>query len=110
LGDGVGGSNQPLAVRVMHLCNELEIHFRLGGKDGAVAMARQRSGTALDPDLVFTFCSDPGGVLNVVGRTSLWDDLLSAESGEAPEAYPCTGLPRAGATTLSLVNGQGGLS
>ena len=77
--NGVPGPNQPLAVRVMHLCNELEIHYRLGGRAGAVAMARQRSGTALEPALVSTFCSDPDGVLGVVGRASLWDDLLAAE-------------------------------
>src|SRR5229473_722020 len=77
--NGVPGPNQPLAVRVMHLCNELETHYRLGGRADAVAMARQRSGTALEPALVSTFCSDPDGVLGVVGRASLWDDLLAAE-------------------------------
>jgi HD-GYP domain-containing protein (c-di-GMP phosphodiesterase class II) len=77
--NGVPGPNQPLAARVMHLCNELEIHLRLGGPNGAAAMARQRSGTALDPALVATFCADPDGVLGVVGRASVWDDLLAAE-------------------------------
>jgi HD-GYP domain-containing protein (c-di-GMP phosphodiesterase class II) len=42
-------------------------------------MARQRSGTALEPALVSTFCSDPDGVLGVVGRAWLWDDLLATE-------------------------------
>jgi hypothetical protein len=42
--NGVVGPNQPLAVRVMQLCHELEIHYRLGGKTGAVAMTRERSG------------------------------------------------------------------
>src|SRR3984893_2224218 len=46
--NGVPGPNQPLAVRIMHLCNELEIHYRLRVRAGAVAMARQRSGTALE--------------------------------------------------------------
>jgi response regulator RpfG family c-di-GMP phosphodiesterase len=50
---GVLGPDQPPAVRVMHLCNELEIDYRLDGKPAAVAMARQRSGTALEPALVF---------------------------------------------------------
>src|ERR1700716_1906645 len=59
--NGVPGPNQSVAARVMHLCNELEIHNRLGGLAGAVAMARQRSGTAFDPALVSIFCSDPGG-------------------------------------------------
>jgi HD-GYP domain-containing protein (c-di-GMP phosphodiesterase class II) len=76
---GVSGPNLPLAVRVMHLCHEVEIHHRLGGRDGAVAMARQRSGGELDPELVSAFCADPDGVLGAVGRASLWGDLLAAE-------------------------------
>jgi hypothetical protein len=57
----------------MHLCNELEIHNRLGGRADALAMARQRSGTALELALVSAFCADPDAVLNVTGRASLWD-------------------------------------
>jgi hypothetical protein len=36
----------PLAARVMHLSNELEIHSRLGGEAATIAMVRQRSVSA----------------------------------------------------------------
>jgi hypothetical protein len=58
-------------VRVMTLANELEVHHRLGGPDAAVAMARKRAGSAFDPAIVEVFCTDPAGILAVVGRPSL---------------------------------------
>lgn len=76
---GIAGEALPFAVRVMSLANELEVHHRLGGQDAAVAMARKRSGGAFDPAVVQLFCTDPGGILAVVGRPSLWEDLLAAE-------------------------------
>jgi HD-GYP domain-containing protein (c-di-GMP phosphodiesterase class II) len=77
--DGVAGEAVPLVVRVMSLANELETHHRLGGPDAAVAMARKRSGGAFDPAIVEVFSADPSGILAVIGRPSLWDDLLAAE-------------------------------
>jgi HD-GYP domain-containing protein (c-di-GMP phosphodiesterase class II) len=79
--NGVAGEAQPLGVRVMVLCNEVEVHHRLGGRDAAVAMARERSGGAFDPALVAAFCADPDGVLAVIEGPSVWDDLLAAEPG-----------------------------
>ena len=85
--DGVAGEALPVAVRVMSLASELEVHHRLGGPDAAVAMARKRSGGAFDPAVVELFCADPAGVLAVIGRPSLWEDLLAAE----PEPHQVTG-------------------
>jgi HD-GYP domain-containing protein (c-di-GMP phosphodiesterase class II) len=82
--NGVAGEAQPLGVRVMSLGNEIEVHHRLYGRDAAVTMARKRSGGAFDPSIVDEFCADPDGVLAVLDRPSLWDDLLAAE----PEPHP----------------------
>lgn len=76
---GIAGEALPLAVRVMSLANEVEIHHRLGGVDAAAAMARKRSGGAFDPAVVEVFCADPGGILAVAGRPTLWEDVLAAE-------------------------------
>jgi HD-GYP domain-containing protein (c-di-GMP phosphodiesterase class II) len=76
---GAAGEALPFVVRVMSLANELEVHHRLGGPDAAVAMATKRSGSAFDPAVVEVFCADPGGILAVIGRPSLWEDLLAGE-------------------------------
>jgi HD-GYP domain-containing protein (c-di-GMP phosphodiesterase class II)/DNA-binding CsgD family transcriptional regulator len=79
--DGVPGTEQPDIVRVMTLCNEIEVHHRLSGPAGAEAMARQRAGGAFDPDLVSAFCAERDEVLAVAERPALWNDLLAAEPG-----------------------------
>lgn len=76
---GIRGTDIPLAVRVMHLCNELEIHSRLSGNEAAVAMALARSATAFDPALVSEFCDDPDPVLNAAGPAAIWNHLLACE-------------------------------
>jgi len=43
---GMAGTDLPITVRVMSLCNEVEIHHRLGGPQAAERMAQARSGTA----------------------------------------------------------------
>lgn len=77
--NGIPGTDQPIGVRVMTLCNEVEIHHRLYGRDGAVSMARNRSGSAFDPELVDAFCTDAGDLLSVIEPPSVWERLLAAE-------------------------------
>src|ERR1700736_2193634 len=77
--NGIPGEQQPLAARVMNLCNELEVHHRLGGVDAAIAVARTRAGGAFDPGVVGIFCSDPAGILGVLDQGSAWTALLEAE-------------------------------
>ena len=79
---GVGGEDLPVIVRVMSLCNELEIHYRLGGPEATEAMARQRSGTAFDPALVRLFCARRDSVLSVIDGPTVWADVLAAEPGD----------------------------
>lgn len=93
--NGVSGSDLPIAVRVMSLCNEVETHHRLHGRDGAVAMARQRSGSAFDPELVTAFCSDAEAVLATVEQASVWERLLAGEPGR-PRFVDGRGLLEAG--------------
>jgi HD-GYP domain-containing protein (c-di-GMP phosphodiesterase class II)/DNA-binding CsgD family transcriptional regulator len=49
---GRRGTEIPLATRVVQLAETCEVHQRLHGTSGALAMARKRSGTQFDPDLV----------------------------------------------------------
>src|SRR5450631_1439846 len=78
---GVPGPNQPLIARVVALCNELEVHNRLGGPKAAETMARDRAGGAFDPDLVAAFCADRDAVLAVLEPPALWESWLAAEPG-----------------------------
>ena len=50
------GEQIPLASRLINLADVVEVFRRTGGVDAAVAVARERSGTQFDPDLVDLFC------------------------------------------------------
>jgi HD-GYP domain-containing protein (c-di-GMP phosphodiesterase class II) len=76
---GVKGEQLPIEVRIMSLCNEVEVHHRLGGAQSAETMARQRSGAAFDPALVEVFCRERDSVLAVIDGPALWSDVLSVE-------------------------------
>src|SRR3954471_19938374 len=76
---GLGGEDLPLPVRVMTLCNEIEIHARLGGPDAAAEMVRQRSAAAFDPALADLYLADAETLLGVIDRPALWSDVLTAE-------------------------------
>ena len=87
--DGAGapgqapGEQSPLIVRVMTLCNEVEVHHTLGGPEAAVAVARRRAGGAFDPGLVEAFCRDSDRILGALDVPSAWDALMTAEPGRA---------------------------
>ncbi|HEV7195325.1 MAG TPA: HD domain-containing phosphohydrolase, partial [Pedococcus sp.] len=55
-GTGLPGGRRgdliPLATRVVQLAETCEVHQRTHGTSGALAMARERSGTQFDPSLV----------------------------------------------------------
>jgi HD-GYP domain-containing protein (c-di-GMP phosphodiesterase class II) len=80
----IGGDAIQRPVLVMQLARDIEIYHRLHGVEGALAMARARSGGAYNPEVVEAFLAAPGDVLDGIGEGSLWDAALAAEPGEAP--------------------------
>jgi HD-GYP domain-containing protein (c-di-GMP phosphodiesterase class II)/DNA-binding CsgD family transcriptional regulator len=60
---GVRGEQIALVVRLFHLADVVEVHHRRGGVPAALAVARSRSGSQFDPELVDAFCSTTTQVL-----------------------------------------------
>jgi HD-GYP domain-containing protein (c-di-GMP phosphodiesterase class II) len=74
LPSAAAGDAIPLGMRIVHLADVAEVHLRVGGPEAAVTMARQRSGTQLDPDLVEVFC---GAVDELVpAEEEVWDRTI----------------------------------
>src|SRR5207253_2604143 len=67
------------SMRVVQLAQDMDVMYRAGGVDYAIAVARQRSGGAYDPDWVTYFCSCAADVLPAVHDGSAWDGVLTAE-------------------------------
>jgi HD-GYP domain-containing protein (c-di-GMP phosphodiesterase class II) len=81
LPDGASGEDLPIEMRVAQLADVAEVHHRIYGVQGAVAMARSRRGGHLDPAVVDAFTADAEAILPRPGDDS-WDRALSI----APDA------------------------
>jgi HD-GYP domain-containing protein (c-di-GMP phosphodiesterase class II)/DNA-binding CsgD family transcriptional regulator len=76
---GVGGDDIAATVRLFHLADVAEVHHRVAGVDGAVAVARARRGTQFAPDVVDAFCQIAEDILSKVADLSGLHELLATE-------------------------------
>jgi HD domain len=60
---GAHGDEIPVQVRVAQVADMVEVHHRVYGVDGAVAMARSRRGGQFDPRVVDVFIQHADAVL-----------------------------------------------
>jgi HD-GYP domain-containing protein (c-di-GMP phosphodiesterase class II) len=69
------------AIRVVHLADIVEVFHRSGGVEAAVEVARSRSGTQFDPELVERFCACADEVLDGIDEVAGWDAVIAGEPG-----------------------------
>ncbi|MEN3316443.1 MAG: hypothetical protein V7605_2677 [Acidimicrobiaceae bacterium] len=73
------GEEIHVGVRLVHLASDVVTFDRLQGRDGAIAVARRRSGTAYDPALVDLFCDHADELLDGVHDPAVWAAAMAAE-------------------------------
>ncbi|MFI5955304.1 HD domain-containing phosphohydrolase [Cryptosporangium sp. NPDC051539] len=78
---GAAGADIPIEMRIAVLADIAEVHCRMYGMDGAVAMARSRRGGHFDPQVVDAFASDPRSLFPA-SDADPWDQALAV----APDA------------------------
>ena len=76
LPQGVAGEEIPIEMRVAQLADLAEVHQRMYGVEGAIAMARSRRGGQFDPAVVDAFASDAEALFLAPGDDP-WDRALS---------------------------------
>jgi HD-GYP domain-containing protein (c-di-GMP phosphodiesterase class II) len=76
---GLEGRQIPLASRLVGLAEHCEVAHRLGGIEGATALARQRSGTQFDPSLVALLCAHAAAIFGDLDSIGTWDAVIDAE-------------------------------
>ena len=82
---GLAGDTIPAEMRVAQLADMAEVHQRLYGVDGAVAMARSRRGGHFDPALVDVLLAAPEEVLAPSPGDDAWGDAIAhAPDAETP--------------------------
>ncbi len=68
-------------VRVVQLADVVEVFHRDGGVDAAVGVARERSGTQFDPEIVDCFCESAAELLEPLAEATSWDAVIAAQPG-----------------------------
>jgi HD-GYP domain-containing protein (c-di-GMP phosphodiesterase class II) len=81
---GASGEDIPIEMRVAQLADVAEVHQRMYGVSGAVAMARSRRGGHLDPTVVDAFTAHAEALFPAAGDDP-WERALSiAPDAETP--------------------------
>ena len=75
----VSGSAIAFSMRLFHLADTVEVHHRTGGVDAAIAVAQERRGKQLDPDVVDAFCARAHEVLGDRANEPDWKLILADE-------------------------------
>lgn len=80
---GASGQAIPMAMRVAQLADMAEVHQRLYGSEGAVAMASSRRGGQFDPQIVDAFVAGADEILAGPPTGDAWTAALR----EAPDRH-----------------------
>ncbi|WP_028067629.1 HD domain-containing phosphohydrolase [Solirubrobacter soli] len=76
---GTSGESLPPAIRLVHIASIAEVHHRVHGVDGAIAVTRERAGGQFDPRLAEAFADCAHDLLGQLADESSWDAVIAAE-------------------------------
>lgn len=86
-GKGAFGAKRDQIVissRLINLADVVEVFRRVGGVPAAIAVARERSGTHFDPDLVALFCDEAPALFAELDAVNSWTAVISDEPTLSP--------------------------
>jgi HD-GYP domain-containing protein (c-di-GMP phosphodiesterase class II) len=76
---GMAGDKIPVAARLTHFAEFVEVSHRMGGVDAAIALAGKQSGKQFDPALAELVRADAEGILGSLDSGQTWDEVIDAE-------------------------------
>ena len=76
---GMKGDEIAVSSRLINLADVVEVFGRAGDIEAAIIVARERSGTQFDPELVDAFCEQAPMVLTELDQTPSWEAVIAAE-------------------------------
>jgi HD-GYP domain-containing protein (c-di-GMP phosphodiesterase class II)/DNA-binding CsgD family transcriptional regulator len=78
---GARGDEICVASRIVNLADVLEVYHRSEGAQRAVEVARQRSGTQFDPELVELVARDGATLFRDLDEATTWEAVIAGEPG-----------------------------
>jgi HD-GYP domain-containing protein (c-di-GMP phosphodiesterase class II) len=76
---GLCGDQIGIGSRLVNLADVVEVFRRTGGVEAAIAVARERSGTQFDPDVVELFCEHAPIIFADLDTASSWQLVIDSE-------------------------------
>jgi HD-GYP domain-containing protein (c-di-GMP phosphodiesterase class II) len=76
---GLHGDQIAISSRLINLADVVEVFHRADGTSAAIAVARERSGTQFDPDLVEVFCRRARHIFDDLDAAASWDLVIDSE-------------------------------
>jgi HD-GYP domain-containing protein (c-di-GMP phosphodiesterase class II) len=67
------------AIRLVHIAQDGEVFFRLGGIETALNVARKRAGGFYDPVMAAYFAQHGASLLSELNQEAIWDRVLAIE-------------------------------
>ncbi len=67
------------AIRLVHLAQDSELYYRLGGQAAVLEIVRKRAGSAYDPRLVEVLCNHIADIFEITEQESVWDAVITSE-------------------------------
>jgi len=67
------------AIRLVHLAQDSELYYRIGGQEAVLEIVRKRAGGAYDPHLAEILCDQIANIFEVVEQDSVWDTVIASE-------------------------------
>lgn len=81
---GLARDEISILVRLWHVADVAEVHFRRGGLDAARSVIAERRSTQFDPDVVAAFEDCCDSLFDGLSTDSSWDDLIATEPALRP--------------------------
>jgi HD-GYP domain-containing protein (c-di-GMP phosphodiesterase class II) len=81
LPNGTKGEEILPAARIVNLADVLVVFHRIAGADGALAVARERSGTQFAPNVVDVAAAEDAALFDGLESVGSWDAVIAAEPG-----------------------------
>ena len=75
----------PVAARIAQLAEFMEVAHRVGGVEGATALARRRAGQQFDPALAALLCTRAAEILGGLEAVPAWQTVIASEPALAVE-------------------------
>jgi HD-GYP domain-containing protein (c-di-GMP phosphodiesterase class II) len=76
---GLAGEEIPIAARLAHFAEFVEVSHRIGGNGAAIALAEKQSGGQFDPGLSAIFSADPEAILGGLDSGQTWQAVIDVE-------------------------------